>query len=241
MFRGPDMNNNNNNGSNNNNNNSTGGGNGNQQNVIVPKKASDIKGFRSQKYKGNEKQFIKLPWCSRMFDIVVESALPAADIVVSNPLTFSLLVSGGNDTADRNRLLTAAAGGGAASSNSNNPKDTIFCSDEFKAAAVMEFFEVMLFTVTATPSLWIYCRHLALILQLYRIGITAGNNASNDSNSNDNSSHHHHHNRPSYGNYRVELIVLLFGRIIDLHNFELIFMLLSAEEHACVLARIGKQ
>jgi hypothetical protein len=39
--------------------------------------------------------------------------------------------------------------------------------------------------------------------------------------------------------YRVELLVMIFDRIVDIHNFEFINMLLNAEEQAAVYARIG--
>ena len=38
---------------------------------------------------------------------------------------------------------------------------------------------------------------------------------------------------------RVEILVMIFDRIIDIHNFEFINMVLNAEEQAAVLARIG--
>ena len=46
-------------------------------------------------------------------------------------------------------------------------------------------------------------------------------------------------NKSSFGSYRVEIVVLLFDRIIDLHNFECISMVLNAEEQAAIIARIG--
>ena len=42
-----------------------------------------------------------------------------------------------------------------------------------------------------------------------------------------------------FGNYRVEIVVLLFGHIVDLHNFELVLRVLKPFEIACVIARIG--
>jgi hypothetical protein len=42
------------------------------------------------------------------------------------------------------------------------------------------------------------------------------------------------------GSYRVELVVMWFDRILDLHNFEVILMVLNAEEQAALYARIGK-
>lgn len=39
--------------------------------------------------------------------------------------------------------------------------------------------------------------------------------------------------------YRVELVVVLFGHILDLHNFAIIMKVLTAEEQAGVIARVG--
>jgi hypothetical protein len=86
-------------------------------------------------------------------------------------------------------------------------------TDEFKSASLIEFFESELLTV------WLYCKHVSLILELFSpLGLAP---------------------RSTMGSYRVELIVLLFDRIVDLHNFEVIFMVLNSEEHAAVLSRIG--
>lgn len=42
-----------------------------------------------------------------------------------------------------------------------------------------------------------------------------------------------------FGNYRVEIVVLLFGHIVDIVNFDLILKELDPYECACVIARIG--
>lgn len=42
-----------------------------------------------------------------------------------------------------------------------------------------------------------------------------------------------------FGTYRVELIVQLFGCVIDLHNFEIVLRRLTSFEAACVVQRIG--
>jgi hypothetical protein len=86
-------------------------------------------------------------------------------------------------------------------------------TDEMKSVAVLEFFEIMMSTF------WLYCRHLALILEVFHIGCAA---------------------KSSMGSYRVELVVMWFDRILDLHNFEVILMVLNAEEQAALYARIGK-
>lgn len=43
----------------------------------------------------------------------------------------------------------------------------------------------------------------------------------------------------AWGTYRVELLISLFGRIIDIHNLEVVLRELTAREHAAVLCRIG--
>ena len=45
--------------------------------------------------------------------------------------------------------------------------------------------------------------------------------------------------RCSFASYRTELIIALFGRLVDLHNFELVLSVLTAEEHAMLFARLG--
>ena len=87
-------------------------------------------------------------------------------------------------------------------------------SEEYKAAALLEYFEVEL------TSLWLYCVHLSIILELYS---SMGGLA----------------RRSAMGSYRVELVIMLFDRILDLHNFELVLMVLNAEEQAAIYARIG--
>ena len=66
---------------------------------------------------------------------------------------------------------------------------------------------------------WIYCRQLSILVSLYTFGCVS---------------------HSAYGSYRVELIISLFDRIVDLHNFQFVIMMLSSEEYACLLARIGK-
>jgi hypothetical protein len=86
-------------------------------------------------------------------------------------------------------------------------------TDELKSAAVLEFFEIMMSTW------WLYCRHLAVILEVFHIGQAA---------------------KSSVGSYRVELVVMWFDHILDVHNFEVVMMVLNAEEQAALYARIGK-
>ena len=42
-----------------------------------------------------------------------------------------------------------------------------------------------------------------------------------------------------FGTYRVELVVSLFARILDLHNFELVMHCLTPKEAAAVYCRVG--
>lgn len=85
-------------------------------------------------------------------------------------------------------------------------------SDEYKSAALLEFFE------TELSSVWLLCRQVSLIIQTFSFGNIP---------------------RSNVGSYRVEFLVNIFDKIIDLHNFEVITMQLNAEEHSALLARIG--
>ncbi len=88
-------------------------------------------------------------------------------------------------------------------------------SDEYKCAAILEYLE------SEIAGLWLYCIHLSVILELFSpIGLAP---------------------RSNFGSYRVELVVMLFNRIVDLHNFEFVMMVLNAEEQAALYARIGKR
>ena len=86
-------------------------------------------------------------------------------------------------------------------------------TEELKSAAIIEFLEIMMSTW------YLYCRQLSLFLEMFHIGSA---------------------NKSSMGSYRVELIVMWFDHILDLHNFELVLMVLNAEEHAALYARIGE-
>jgi len=86
-------------------------------------------------------------------------------------------------------------------------------SNELKCAAILEYF------IMITPNYWFYCRHVALLMDAFRMGSCPNSNM---------------------GSYRVELLVVLFDHILDIHNFEFIMMVLNAEEHAAVFARIGR-
>lgn len=73
--------------------------------------------------------------------------------------------------------------------------------------------------VDVLSRLWIRCRHLAAIVQYFNPGRV---------------------DRVKYfGTYRVELIIQVYCRLVDLHNFDLILEILSAFEIGCLICRIG--
>jgi hypothetical protein len=65
---------------------------------------------------------------------------------------------------------------------------------------------------------YIECRQLSVILNFFRSGIQMQN---------------------KFGTYRVELIIAIFDRIIDMHNFYFILMVLNSDEGAALRVRIG--
>jgi hypothetical protein len=67
--------------------------------------------------------------------------------------------------------------------------------------------------------IYIQARHLALIIKWFRLGRT--------------------HKTRHFGTYRVELVVLLFSRVLDIHNMDLVFAELAPFEVACVTCRLG--
>ena len=69
---------------------------------------------------------------------------------------------------------------------------------------------------------WIYCRHLALILNSIA-ALPFGTMGK----------------IPYFGNYRVEVVVMLFGHLVDIVNFDVVMNELDNYEAACVIARIG--
>ncbi|CAK9252797.1 unnamed protein product [Sphagnum jensenii] len=66
---------------------------------------------------------------------------------------------------------------------------------------------------------YIRCRHMVLILKCFKFGSLL--------------------KTPYFGTYNVELVVALFLRIVDLHNFDIVLHELSAEECAAIYCRIG--
>jgi len=66
---------------------------------------------------------------------------------------------------------------------------------------------------------WLRCRHLSLILQHFTAGAI---------------------NRTAdFGSYRVEVVVVLFCRVIDVQNFDLVWEHLHPQEIACIYCRLG--
>jgi hypothetical protein len=66
---------------------------------------------------------------------------------------------------------------------------------------------------------WLRCRHLALMLQNFTEGTIV--------------------RMPDFGSYRVEVVVLLFCRVVDVQNFDLVWERLTPQEIACIYCRLG--
>jgi Ran GTPase-activating protein (RanGAP) involved in mRNA processing and transport len=66
---------------------------------------------------------------------------------------------------------------------------------------------------------WILSRHLALICEYFLSGLAI--------------------RTLHFGTFRVELIVLLYSRLADVHNFDLVLKVLTPHETACVICRLG--
>uniref|UniRef100_A0A7S3H981 Uncharacterized protein n=1 Tax=Spumella elongata TaxID=89044 RepID=A0A7S3H981_9STRA len=73
----------------------------------------------------------------------------------------------------------------------------------------------------AFQQLWILSRHLALLVQLFQKHFAETSKT------------------PYFGSYCADIVVLLFSRVVDLHNFECVLEVLSARDCACVHCRIG--
>lgn len=73
--------------------------------------------------------------------------------------------------------------------------------------------------VDVLSRVYIRARHLALIVKWFKLGKC--------------------HKTRHFGTYRVELIVLLFSRVVDIHNFDLVMSMLVPYEMACVICRLG--
>jgi hypothetical protein len=42
-----------------------------------------------------------------------------------------------------------------------------------------------------------------------------------------------------FGSFRVKLVVALYSRVVDLYNFAIVFVVLSAYEVGCIYCRVG--
>jgi hypothetical protein len=73
--------------------------------------------------------------------------------------------------------------------------------------------------VDVLSRVYIRSRHLALITKWFKLGKC--------------------HKTRHFGTYRVELVVLLFSRVVDTHNFDLVLNVLAPYEAACVTCRLG--
>ena len=68
-------------------------------------------------------------------------------------------------------------------------------------------------------STWIRSRHLALLIYFFNYGKLE--------------------RTEHFGTYNVDIVCALYGRIIDLHNFDIVLSLLDSKEYACVICRLG--
>jgi hypothetical protein len=66
---------------------------------------------------------------------------------------------------------------------------------------------------------WILSKHLAIIVGCFQLGLT--------------------NKTQTFGTYRVELIISLYCRVIDLYNFDLVLGVLTATEIGCLICRLG--
>ena len=66
---------------------------------------------------------------------------------------------------------------------------------------------------------WLFCRHLAMMISCFSFGASSRTDF--------------------FGSYHTDLVVSLFPRLIDLHNFEVVLLQLSARDCAAVYLRLG--
>jgi hypothetical protein len=66
---------------------------------------------------------------------------------------------------------------------------------------------------------WIQSKQLAITIGCFQIGLTQ--------------------KTVTFGTYRVELIVSLFCRVVDIYNFDLVLGVLTPSEIACLICRLG--
>lgn len=85
---------------------------------------------------------------------------------------------------------------------------------------VAKAFKIYLFLEEKLSPFYLKARHLNLVLRMFEeLGSVCKTEL--------------------FGTYRVELVVILFTRILDLHNFELVLQCLTPYEVGCIYCRIG--
>ena len=100
----------------------------------------------------------------------------------------------------------------ALSKRFKNILDDPNASPEYQSSVLLQYL------ITQFLSRWMEVKQFVIILELFNVGCVQ---------------------KTILGSYRVEFIVVLFGRILDLQNFCNILAVLTAEEHAAVIARLG--
>eukprot|EP01038_Epipyxis_sp_PR26KG_P006330 gene6330-8716_t len=90
--------------------------------------------------------------------------------------------------------------------------------DVSKHAKASRFVEVVEETFS---NIWLLSRHLCLIIVLFKQVFADLGRSS------------------VFGSYAVDIVVLLFPRVIDLHNIEILYEVLSFSECSCVFNRLG--
>lgn len=86
-------------------------------------------------------------------------------------------------------------------------------SDGAKAARILENLQDLL------GDYWLLAKHLAMIVRVFDVGKAK--------------------HTKYFGTYRVELVVSMFSRLIDVHNFDLVARELTGFEMGCIYSRLG--
>lgn len=87
-------------------------------------------------------------------------------------------------------------------------------SKKAKAIRIMEILD------DSFSKLWLLCRQVAVVLEVFQFIGGAARTA-------------------NFGSYRSDLVCLLYERIVDIHNFELVLRILEPFEVAAITCRIG--
>lgn len=90
---------------------------------------------------------------------------------------------------------------------------TTYVPDHVKSSSIVTALENILSRV------WIKARQLAVIIDNFKVGVCL--------------------KTAHFGSYRVELVVSLFSRVVDIYNFDVVLKVLSPYETAAVYCRIG--